>query len=124
MLYKAYETEKTELGSAEVLSHYYASVRMLKDRCYVALFNRHKGENIRSIDFYQKKQAAFTDAAATLPTDVSPLVLADHFFCGEVEGPLVLPVEREQSAKNNTYDVLSFVAAQCGMTFALNCASH
>ena len=124
VLYKAYETEKTDLGSAEVLSHYYASVRMLNDRCYVALFNRHKGENIRSIDFYQKKQAAFTDAAATLPNDVSPLVLADRFFCGEVEGPLVLPVEREQSAKNNTYDVLSFVAAQCGMTFALNCASH
>ena len=124
VLYKAYETEKTELGSAEVLSHYYASVRMLNNRCYVALFNRHKGENIRSIDFYQKKQAAFTDAAATLPNDVSPLVLADRFFCDEVEGPLVLPVEREQSAKNNTYDVLSFVAAQCGMTFALNCASH
>ena len=124
VLYKAYETEKTELGSAEVLSHYYASVRMLNDRCYVALFNRHKGENIRSIDFYQKKQAAFTDAAATLPNDVSPLVLADRFFCGEVEGPLVLPVEREQSAKNNTYDVLAFAAEQCGVTFALNCASH
>ena len=125
VLYKAYETEKTEFSpEAEVLSHYYASVRMLNNRCYVALFNRHKGENIRSIDFYQKKQAAFTDAAATLPNDVSPLVLADRFFCGEVEGPLVLPVEREQSAKNNTYDVLSFVAAQCGMTFALNCASH
>lgn len=124
MLYKAYETEKTDLGSAEVLSHYYASVRMLNDRCYVALFNRHKGENIRSIDFYQKKQAAFTDAAATLPNDVSPLVLADRFFCGEVEGPLVLPVEREQSAKNNTYDVLAFAAEQCGVTFALNCASH
>ena len=124
VLYKAYETEKTELGSAEVLSHYYASVRMLNDRCYVALFNRHKGENIRSIDFYQKKQAAFTDAAATLPNDVSPLVLADRFFCGEVEGPLVLPVEREQSAKNNTYVVLAFAAEQCGMTFALNCASH
>lgn len=124
VLYKAYETEKTDLGSAEVLSHYYASVRMLNDRCYVALFNRHKGENIRSIDFYQKKQAAFTDAAATLPNDVSPLVLADRFFCGEVEGPLVLPVEREQSAKNNTYDVLAFAAEQCGVTFALNCASH
>lgn len=125
VLYKAYETEKTEFGpEAEVLSHYYAAVRMLNNRCYVALFNRHKGENIRSIDFYQKKQAAFTETAATLPNDVSPLVLADRFFCDEVEGPLVLPVEREQSAKNNTYDVLSFAAAQCGMTFALNCASH
>ena len=92
--------------------------------CYVALLNRHKGENIRSIDFYQKKQAAFTDAAATLPNDVSPLVMADRFFCGEVEGPLVLPVEREQSAKNNTYDVLAFAAEQCGVTFALNCTSH
>ena len=125
VLYKAYEMEKTEFGpEAEVLSHYYAAVRMLDDRCYVAPFNRHKGENIRSIDFYQKKQAAFTDAAATLPSDVSPLVLADRFFCGEVEGPLVLPVEREQNAKNNTYDVLAFAAEQCGVTFALNCASH
>lgn len=125
VLYKAYEMEKTEFGpEAEVLSHYYAAVRMLNDRRYVAPFNRHKGENIRSIDFYQKKQAIFTDAAATLPSDVSPLVLADRFFCGEVENPLVLSVEREQNAKNNTYDVLSFVAAQCGATFALNCAEH
>lgn len=125
VLYKAYETEKTEFEpEAEVLSRYYAAVRMLDDRCYVALLNRHKGENIRSIDFYQKKQAAFTDAAATLPNDVSPLVLADRFFCGEVEGPLVLPVEREHSAKNNTYDVLAFAAEQCGVTFALNCTSH
>lgn len=125
VLYKAYETEKTEFSpEVEVLSHYYAAVRMLNDRCYVAPFNRHKGENIRSIDFYQKKQAVFTDAAATLPNDVSPLVLADRFFCGEVEGPLVLPVEREQNAKNNTYDVLAFAAEQCGVTFALNCASH
>lgn len=125
VLYKAYEAEKTEFGpEAEVLSHYYAAVRMLNDRCYVALLNRHKGENIRSIDFYQKKQAAFTDTAATLPNDVSPLVLADRFFCGEMDGPLVLPVEREQNAKNNTYDVLAFAAEQCGATFALNCASH
>ncbi len=125
VLYKAYEMEKTEFSpEAEVLSHYYAAVRMLNDRRYVAPFNRHKGENIRSIDFYQKKQAVFTDAAATLPSDVSPLVLADRFFCGEVENPLVLSVEREQNAKNNTYDVLAFAAEQCGATFALNCASH
>lgn len=40
-LYKAYESEKTEFGSAEVLSHYYAAVRTLDERYYVALFNRH-----------------------------------------------------------------------------------
>ena len=84
----------------------------------MALFNRHQGENIRCVPFYQKKQSVFTDAPATLSHEISPLVLADQFFCGEVEGPLVLPVEREQNAKNNTYDVLSFVAAQCGATFA------
>lgn len=123
-LYKAYESEKTEFGSAEVLSHYYAAVRTLDERYYVALFNRHQGENIRCVPFYQKKQSVFTDAPATLSHEISPLVLADQFFCGEVEGPLVLPVEREQNAKNNTYDVLSFVAAQCGATFALNCAEH
>lgn len=124
VLYKAYETEKTELGSAEVLSRYYAAVRTLDERYYVALFNRHQGENIRCIPFYQKKQSVFTDAPATLSHEISPLVLADRFFCGEVDGPLVLPVEREQNAKNNTYDVLAFAAEQCGVTFALNCASH
>lgn len=124
VLYKAYETEKTELGSAEVRSRYYAAVRTLDERYYVALFNRHQGENIRCIPFYQKKQSVFTDAPATLSHEISPLVLADRFFCGEVDGPLVLPVEREQNAKNNTYDVLAFAAEQCGVTFALNCASH
>ena len=124
-LYKAYETEKTEFGSeAEILSHYYAAVRTLDERYYVALFNRHQGENIRCIPFYQKKQSVFTDAPATLSHEISPLVLADQFFSDELDGSMVLPVEREQNAKNNTYDVLSFVAAQCGMTFALNCAEH
>lgn len=123
-LYKAYESEKTEFGSAEVLSHYYAAVRTLDERYYVALFNRHQGENIRCVPFYQKKQSVFTDAPATLSHEISPLVLADQFFSDELDGSMVLPVEREQNAKNNTYDVLSFVAAQCGATFALNCAEH
>ena len=124
-LYKAYETEKTELEPrAEVLSHYYASVRILDKRYYVALFNRHKEENILCVPFYQKKQVTFTEAVATLPGDVAPLVLADRFFSDELAGSLVLPVEREQNARNNTYDVLAYVAEQCGITFALNCAEH
>lgn len=125
VLYKAYETEKTEFSpEAEVLSRYYAAVRTLDERYYVALFNRHQGENISCIPFYQKKQSVFTDAPATLSHEISPLVLADQFFSDELDGSMVLPVEREQNAKNNTYDVLSFVAAQCGATFALNCAEH
>ena len=41
-LYQAYETEKANFTpETEVLSHYYASVRTLDNRYYVALFNRH-----------------------------------------------------------------------------------
>ena len=39
-LYQAYETEKANFTpETEVLSHYYASVRTLDNRYYVALFN-------------------------------------------------------------------------------------
>ena len=124
-LFHAYESEKTEFApEAEILSHYYASVRTLDNRCYVTLFNRHKGENIRCIPFYQKKQAAFTAGEATLPYDISPLVLADRFLSDELDGPLVLPVEQETNARKNVYDVLAFAAEQCGRSFALHCAEH
>lgn len=124
-LFSAYESEKTEFApEAEILSHYYASVRTLDNRCYVTLFNRHKGENIRCIPFYQKKQAAFTAGEATLPYDISPLVLADRFLSDELDGPLVLPVEQETNARKNVYDVLAFAAEQCGGSFALHCAEH
>ena len=124
-LYQAYETEKANFTpETEVLSHYYASVRTLDNRYYVALFNRHKEENIRCISFYQKKQAAFTEAEPTLPYDISPLVLADKFLSDEIDGPLVLPVKQEKNSRNNTCDVIAYMAEQCGISFALNCVKH
>lgn len=86
------------------------------------MFNKHKSENIRCLPFYQKQQTAFTDAEATVAHDVSPMVLADDILSGRLEGSVVVSVERVQNAANNTYDVLSFLASQCGTTFALNCA--
>ena len=50
------------------------------------------------------------------------MVLADDILSGRLEGSVVVSVERVQNAANNTYDVLSFLASQCGTTFALNCA--
>lgn len=50
------------------------------------------------------------------------MVLADDILSGRIEGSVVVSVERVQNAANNTYDVLSFLASQCGTTFALNCA--
>lgn len=122
-LAEAYESEKNGLApEAEVLSRYYAGVRILDEHYYLALFNKHKSENIRCLPFYQKQQTAFTDAEATVAHDVSPMVLADDILSGRLEGSVVVSVERVQNAANNTYDVLSFLASQCGTTFALNCA--
>ena len=122
-LAEAYESEKNDLApEAEVLSRYYAGVRILDEHYYLALFNKHKSENIRCLPFYQKQQTAFTDAEATVAHDVSPMVLADDILSGRLEGSVVVSVERVQNAANNTYDVLSFLASQCGTTFALNCA--
>ena len=50
------------------------------------------------------------------------MVLADDILSGRLEGSVVVSVERVQNAANNTYDVLSFLASQCGTIFALNCA--
>ena len=123
VLAKAYESEKNDLApEAEALSRYYAGVRILDRHYYLALFNKHKSENIRCLPFYQKQQTAFTDVEATVAHDVSPMVLADDILSGRLEGSVVVPVERVQNAANNTYDVLSFLASQCGTTFALNCA--
>ena len=62
-LAEAYESEKNDLApEAEVLSRYYAGVRILDEHYYLALFNKHKSENIRCLPFYQKQQTAFTDA--------------------------------------------------------------
>lgn len=122
-LAEAYESEKNDLApEAEVLSRYYAGVRILDEHYYLALFNKHKSENIRCLPFYQKQQTAFTDAEATVAHDVSPMVLADDILSGRLEGSVVVSVERVQNAANNTYDVLSFLASQCGTIFALNCA--
>lgn len=123
ILDKAFEGEKNDLApEAELLSHYYAGVRKLDERYYLSPFNKHKSENIRCLPFYQKQQTAFTDVEATVAHDVSPMVLADDILSGRLEGSVVVPVERVQNAANNTYDVLSFLASQCGTTFALNCA--
>ena len=125
MLYNAYETEKTEFSpQEEILSRYYASVRTLDNRYYMSLFNRHQGEDIRCISFYQKKHTVFTNAEPTLPCNISPMVLADKFFSDEIDGPLVLPIKQEKSAQNVIYDVLALATEQCGITFALNCSNR